>query len=207
MTEAADFPTASNPFSTRFTRPGAIPYQFTGEANAAELVERFLDQGSRGQIVGPHGSGKSTLLAALTTAFNQRGLATSVFTLHDGQRRLPAEFFTLAGDNRRVVVVDGYEQLGGWHRWRLARRCRRRGWGLLISCHESLGFPTLCRTRVELNLAQRLVRDLLPPDDRRIGDEEIRAAFQAHAGDMRETFFALYDVYEAGRSIDRPADA
>ncbi len=207
MTGSADFPAASNPFSTRFTRPGAIPYQFTGEANAAALIERFLDQGSRGQIVGPHGSGKSTLLATLTAAFNQRGLATSVFTLHDGQRRLPAEFFTLAGDDRRVVIVDGYEQLGRWHRWRLARRCRRRGWGLLVSCHEPLSFPTLCRTRVEFDLARRLVRELLPPDDRRIGDEEIRAAFQAHAGDMRETFFALYDVYEAHRSPGFSSDA
>jgi len=207
MTGPADFPAASNPFSTRFTRPGAIPYRFADGMSAAELVARFLDQGSRGQIVGPHGSGKSTLLAALALAFNEQGLATSVFTLHDGQRRLPAGFFTVAGDDRRIVIVDGYEQLGRWHRWRLARRCRRRGWGLLVSCHEPLGFSTLCRTRVEFDLAQSLVRDLLPRGELRIGDEEIRAAFQAHGGDMRETFFALYDVYEARRSAGNQPDA
>jgi energy-coupling factor transporter ATP-binding protein EcfA2 len=207
MTGPADFPAASNPFSTRFTRPGAIPYRFADTTTAAELIERFLSGGSRGQIVGPHGSGKSTLLAALTLAFHERGLATTVFTLHDGQRRLPAEFFTLTGDDRRIVIVDGYEQLGRWHRWRLARRCRRRGWGLLVSGHEPLGFPTLCRTRVELDLAQSLVRDLLPEGDLRIGDEEVRAAFQAHDGDMRETFFALYDVYEARRSAGTEPDA
>ena len=162
-------------------------------------MERFLSQGGRGQIVGPHGSGKSTLLAALAAACKQRGLATAIFTLHDNQRRLPPEFFTLAGDVRRVVIVDGYEQLGRWHRWRLARRCRQRGWSLLVSCHEPMGFPTLYLTSVDLDLAVQLARKLMPAGDRSIGDDEIRAAFQAQNGDLRETFFALYDVYEARR--------
>ncbi len=55
----------SNPFSTRFVRPGALAYRFPPGESAATLVERLAASGWRGQIVGPHGSGKSTLVAAL----------------------------------------------------------------------------------------------------------------------------------------------
>jgi energy-coupling factor transporter ATP-binding protein EcfA2 len=200
MSRADEFPVASNPFSTRFTRPGALPYHFAGTHSAAELIEQFLAQGRRGQIVGPHGSGKSTLLATLVKALEQRGLSPALFTLHDGQSRLPRAFFTSEGDNRRIVIIDGYEQLGRWHRWRMAQRCRRRDWGLLVTCHQPLKFPVLYQTGVDISLALWLVRELLPPGEERIRDEDVRTAFQAQDGNLRETFFALYDDYEARRA-------
>ena len=51
----------SNPFSTRFTRPGEIPYQFADSAGLETLVDRFGHNRWVGQIVGPHGCGKTTL--------------------------------------------------------------------------------------------------------------------------------------------------
>jgi hypothetical protein len=57
---------ASNPFSTRFIRPGATTYRFPSGVSAATLAEEFLAQHEgRAAIVGPHGSGKTSLLYAL----------------------------------------------------------------------------------------------------------------------------------------------
>lgn len=52
-----------NPFSSRYIRPGAIPYlSVTGESPRG-MAERFLGMPARrALIVGPHGTGKSTLL-------------------------------------------------------------------------------------------------------------------------------------------------
>jgi GTPase SAR1 family protein len=57
---------ASNPFSTRFIRPGATTYRFPEGISAASLAEKFFAQHQgRAAIVGPHGSGKTSLLYAL----------------------------------------------------------------------------------------------------------------------------------------------
>ena len=111
---------AHNPFATRHVRPGAIPYCFPPGIDAARLVERLAAAGWRGQIVGPHGSGKSTLLATLLPAIEGRGRHPRLIALHDGQRRLPERLERMPTlDEPTVIVVDGYEQLGLWWRWRL----------------------------------------------------------------------------------------
>src|ERR1043166_2761834 len=125
-----------NPFSTRFTRPGAIAYRFPDGTGAAQLVDKLASFNWLGQVVGPHGSGKSTLLVALVAEIERRGRRVALFVLHDGQRRLPEEFQTLPSDSGLMVVIDGYEQLGWWSRWRLLRVVRRRGWGLLVTTHR-----------------------------------------------------------------------
>jgi hypothetical protein len=56
---------ASNPFATRFTRPGAIEFIFPAGESLATLVARLRACDWRGQITGPHGSGKAPLRAAL----------------------------------------------------------------------------------------------------------------------------------------------
>ena len=86
----------SNPFATRFTRPGVLGYCFTAErlgvdalmqqrecavdAIAAEETDPFaidrlvqsLAQRRASLIVGPHGSGKTTLLHSLTPALREQ---------------------------------------------------------------------------------------------------------------------------------------
>ena len=55
-----------NPFSSRYIRPGAIPYYPCDGRTPAALADQFLQQASpMAAIVGPHGSGKSTLLHAM----------------------------------------------------------------------------------------------------------------------------------------------
>ncbi|HVW38283.1 MAG TPA: hypothetical protein VHB99_13300 [Pirellulales bacterium] len=188
-----------NPFSTRFVRPGALPYFFRNGECADQLAAKFAAQGWRGQIIGPHGSGKSTLLAALAPAIDRSGRKTIHFALHDGERRLPIgkeqSRMLSAGD---VLVIDGFEQLSAWNRWQIRRLCRRRGCGLLVTAHADAGLPDLFRTETDRALARRLVERLAPGDES-IAAGDIDRAFSARGGDLRETLFELYDLYEQRR--------
>ncbi|MDR1960264.1 MAG: hypothetical protein LBQ54_14690 [Planctomycetaceae bacterium] len=111
-----------NPFSTRFTLPGTIPYFFPSgfckqikdksekftqflfrslvESDHLQtniylhyLIDQFQKNGSFGQITGNHGSGKSTLLSALEEVFARKEYKIHKESLHDGQRRLSYEFW------------------------------------------------------------------------------------------------------------------
>ena len=132
----------ANPFATRFIRPGAVPYVFDEGQSTAMLIERLESLGWWAQIVGPHGSGKSTLLAQLTPALEQAGRRPAMFALHDGQRRLPGDWLIeVSRTSARLIIIDGYEQLSRASRFWLKRRCRREGWGLLVTAHDNVGFP------------------------------------------------------------------
>ncbi len=205
------FASTDNPFSTRHVRPGAAPFLFQGDQTAAALVDRLQENGWRGQIVGPHGSGKSTLLSTLLPAVEHSGRCTCLIELHDGQRRLPAGFWK--GDSHifalrksgqspkqsTLLVVDGYEQLGRFQRFRLKRFCRRGGLGLLVTAHASVGLPELFCTTAELTTVQRLVEQLQREYTFHVTPAEVAERFSQHAGNVREVFFDLYDLYESRR--------
>ena len=96
-------------------------------------------------------------------------------------------------------MIDGYEQLGWWSRWRLRRWCRRRGLGLLVTAHQDMGLPDLHRTTVTADLAAAVVAGLLRDEQRRrLGEVDLGAELQRQAGNLREVLRALYDRYEAG---------
>ena len=82
MTPNSD-PSADNPFSTRYTRPGAIPFRFPPGTSADGLVEQLRRQQWRGAIVGPHGSGKSSLVAALVPPLRLPAAAGTGFRIRD----------------------------------------------------------------------------------------------------------------------------
>lgn len=155
--------------------------------------------------MGPHGSGKSALLAALMPAMRRAGKHPLLVELHDGQRRLPVDLRRLRETKGRfmsVVIVDGYEQLGRWSRFRLGRFCRRYRIGLLITAHRPMGFEELHHTKPTAELARQIVETLLA--NKRFEDasfeelalKDIKKTFILHKGDMRETLFDLYDLYE-----------
>ena len=191
---------ADNPFSTRHTRPGTIAFRFDGGESIEALVDRLREQGWWGQIVGPHGSGKSTLLAALLPTLEAAGRQVELVSLHQGDRRLP---FDRASWRQRSsatqLVIDGYEQLGWFGRWSLARRCRRQGCGLLVTSHHDVGLPTLFATRTSLELAREIVRWLVGTDEALLADADIESAWHARHGNLRETLFDLYDLFEEHR--------
>ncbi len=197
---AADGSRTTNPFATRWVRPGALPYQFPSGADAAAVVRQLRERDWRGCIIGPHGSGKSALLATLIPEIERSGWAVRSITLHDGQRHLPAGFVRPTGNETQgVFVVDGYEQLGWRARRQLNHSCRRMGWGLLITAHGDAAaarFPVLFRTSADLATVQQLIERHLPPHGNLIQSDEMAAAFQTHGGNVREAFFALYDLFE-----------
>ncbi len=192
---------SGNPFATRWVRPGAIPYEFPPASSAARLTEWLRDSGWRGAIVGPHGSGKSTLLHSLVPELERLGRRPIGFTLHDGQRRLPAEMIAVFPcDASTVIVVDGYEQLSRYSRGHLDRFCRRSACGLLVTSHGPTPLGELLRTQTDLALAQRIVARLLDGEPGCISDEEVARVFAAQAGNLRETLFTLYDLAERRRA-------
>lgn len=196
-----------NPFSTRFTQPTAAPFLFA-DASQLERLRKSLLQHPCSAIVGPHGSGKSTLLSTLIDSLADQ-LTPHWFRLHaDRPNRLD-----LSGQaewsERDQIVVDGYEQLSWWGRRRLRRVVRRRGARLVVTSHdEPPGFEVIFRTRSQLQTARRVVARLLKDDWTIIRPEDVEAAFQRR-GEIRETLFDLYDLYER-RTRDRlayPEDA
>jgi len=186
-----------NPFSTGRIRPGALPFLFCGDVDAERLVARLRENGWWGQIVGPHGSGKSTLLATLRPVIERRGRRVAIVELHDGQRRLPANYRRLIdAETPSVLVIDGYEQLSRLSRWKVGRYCRRRGIGLLVTTHAPIGLPDLFETEVTLDLAKRVVERLLDGRDSCVTTEQIAGRLAHHEGDLRETLFDLYDFHQ-----------
>ncbi len=191
------FARRSNPFSTRYVRPGAIPFVFADDCDALSLIALWQSHGRRGAIVGPHGSGKSTLLAALAPALEQAGERVLRINLHDGQRRLPQDVFeAVEAQEASTIVVDGYEQLGWLNRKRTRGFCARNQLGLLVTCHREVQLPVLFRTAVDASLAERIVAGLMPQIDPEITSDDVRCACRLHGENLREALFALYDLYE-----------
>ena len=199
----------TNPFSTRRVRPGQLAFQFSEPIRARQLVDRLRQDRWWGQIIGPHGVGKSTLLHGLMPELVAAGRTVSWWTLQNGQRGWPAGMSAAAQawDAQTLVVVDGYEQLRCLARWRLKIRCRSTGTGLLVTSHRDAGLPLLVTLSCPLNTVQDLVTQLLADDPIQISQDEVSSCYRTHQGNVREVFFALYDLYEArSRRLQRPPD-
>lgn len=200
MSEVSDRAAGANPFSTRYVRPGAIPFFFPPGEDCNSLLKRLEHNGWFGQIIGPHGGGKSALVAALADALKARGKPVELITLHDGQRSLPGErdLWRDLGEGT-LLIVDGYEQLSFWSRQRLRRQCRRRGLGLLVTSHRPVGLPDLFRAIPSADLAEQIVRYLLREANMTVDRRQVQQQFAKHRGDLREMLFELYDAYELRR--------
>ena len=199
-----------NPFSTRYVRPSALTYLFPPGEDASLLVQRLRRSGWWGQVIGPHGAGKTTLLYTLRRVLQQAGRELQWVTLQNGQKRLPPA--TRAGRNdwnsQVLVVVDGYEQLGWYARWQLKSRCRRTGAGLLVTSHKNVGLPLIYHIEPALPVVLELAARLLAEWPGVLRDEEVAHHFHAWNGNVRETFFALYDLYERRcRELERTLPA
>ena len=187
---------SSNPFATRFTRPGAIEFLFPQGDSAQRLIDRLREHAWQGEIVGPHGAGKSTLLATLMEPCKLAGRCVVQFTLHQGETSLPKTLDWRSWSAATQVIVDGYEQLTWWSRRQLARRVREKQAGLLVTSHAPTGLPTLMVVAPRFEAAQQVVRRLVP-DVAVITSHDIERAFRACDGNIREMLFQLYDLYQS----------
>src|SRR3954468_4568345 len=150
-----------NPFATCWTRPGARPFRFSNGQSIKQLLARLADQKWYGAITGPHGSGKSTLLESLKPAIIATGRCVQALSLHDGQRRLPPDFFKLTTEaTNTLLIIDGYEQLGWPARLRLWQHSRSTAAGLVVTSHTPVSIPTLIHLSPDRRLVDQLVADL-----------------------------------------------
>ena len=92
------------------------------------------------------------------------------------------------------MVVDGYEQLSWWSRGRLKRCCRRRGLGLLVTAHQSVGLPQVAQTAPSLALAEQIVAQLTADRAAPLDPVLIHRCYARHNGNLREMLFDLYDL-------------
>ncbi len=184
----------TNPFATRFIRPGAIPFLFLDGDSAEAVVERLKSQNWCGQILGEHGSGKSTLLATLTPLLEAAGKSVLAFKMGPGERRLP-RIERAALTPATQIVIDCYEQLLWWSKWQVRKLAWRAGAGLLVTAHEDVGLPTVYETKPSEEVALAVVGELTAGQAVDVSQEKVRAAYQAVEGNVRETLFRLYDVY------------
>jgi len=189
-----------NPFATRSVRPGVLKFRFFDEHSLEGLFDRLQQLHWTGEIVGRHGSGKSALAHSFIPMFTQAGRDVKLYTMHPNESRLPVSGTDLQTWSKNTqVIIDGYEQLGGWTRTLVSRVCRKEGCGLLITTHEPTGLPTLYRTESRLESIQQLVREMQTNGHRRVSDSDVAYSFERQGGNVREVFFELYDVFERRR--------
>lgn len=209
MDAAAD---ASNPFSTRHVRPGRLAYRFAAAGDVREvasLVRRLEQQEWHGEIIGPHGAGKSTLLCALGTALEQAGHPVRLVSLGGGKPTPPTSELVGGADEERLLLLDGWEQLGWLARRALLAASRKPTkqkpaspiHGLVVTAHRPSGLPLLYEARPSLEIVQELVRELLEnAGPARIVESDVEQAFTRCDGNLREVFFRLYDLHEQRRA-------
>lgn len=182
-----------NPF--RSQQIDALRYRFL-DLNPESLINRLETMNYRAAIVGPHGSGKTTLLEELLSQIGEQGL--EIERMSFGAHAQPLALETIrrtytAARSRKLIVIDGAEQLGPVT-WLMVRLLSRGSAGLLITCHTPGRLRTLISTRTTPKLLKELVAELL---NEQIApqDFELLKLYDRHDGNIRDVFRELYDLY------------
>jgi hypothetical protein len=208
-------PARDNPFAVH--RVLALRYRL-GAAEWVEVFDRWEKLGRRGAIVGPHGSGKTTLLEDMARRLEGDGWKVVWVRLDEQCRSLRAAveqgraqpFFGAVGnlerrehefrERRRVVVLDGAEQLSRLDWWRLSRHLRHAD-GVVITAHRPGLLSTLWQCRTDAGLLRGLCAELGYPLE--MGEAE--ALWTRFDGNVREALRWLYDRAAAGCVATSPA--
>ncbi|MDR2621709.1 MAG: ATP-binding cassette domain-containing protein [Dysgonamonadaceae bacterium] len=197
--------TVSNPFSTKFWSPGAIPYLFDEQEkwDINTLIGEKFELGLVMQIVGSHGSGKSTLLRTIMRSLEQQHFTIRFEVLNDRQRKLSSDFLPIRHEKRMFYMIDGYEQLSLWEQFRLRFQHWSLTGGLLLTTHKPvLGIRVLYKTTPRFELFVKLVQELtktspaIYSDLFSLGTTELREIYQRAGGNFRTAFFELYDIVQ-----------
>lgn len=174
----------------------------------SEIETLFRDAGYRGVLFGPHGHGKSTLMHHLARVGLPEGAAPHrVIQVADDLSNLHE---LKAGMKNRdgVLMVDGFDLLPWWWRWRVSRRRR-----VLVTTHRDLVLspmiswmnpqkmsPRFCCETTPALLGELIAR--LSPSVRGVMDEgAIAALYARHHGNVRDALRELYDRVAAGEFI------
>ena len=201
-----------NPFATRFTTPGRIPYLFADDASLTKVVAKLKSSGFRGQIIGPHGSGKSTFLHTIVHEMKKlfvdvrfvriqtKSRETHWENVSSSQTPIDISRKDYVGSKRRVVVIDGFEQLPLLQRRLAIGWTRKNQVGLIVTAHRNVGLKTVLKTTNDSSTLERVVEWLQRHNDNRLPSEEIKTSFEAADQNIRETLFLLYDRFRDSRT-------
>ena len=206
----------SNPFATRFTRPGSFEFRWVDPRDPDKLIDR-LKQTRVGFIVGPHGSGKSTLLCSLMSplmsSLPSRFSDVATLQLHEsesggilGTRRHRREAFDRASQllhtlpERGVLLLDGAEQLSDRGVRRVISLVNQTNQYVLATSHATYrGLPVLYRTQLSPQAIRELTRELLSGQDeglKRLVESELDRRDLSKQTSLRDLWFDLYDVVQ-----------
>lgn len=206
MTDAPARRLPTNPFATRFTRPGELePLDEQGEpVDAARLVAR-LGPGRVVAIEGPHGHGKSTLLAAIMASARADGQATAAVRVRspfDAWRPIVTALTTPRGC---LVGYDGWERAAPGTAEIVRLVAAARGLRVVVTTHRPGRLRVVARCGTSPRLLAALVTRL-PDHGGLIAAADIDDAFHRHGGNLREALYDLYDRFERrARSLLSPA--
>lgn len=207
----------SNPFASRFIRPGGVPYFEAHPGLMADMLVRLQKLNMRAAILGPHGCGKSTLGTELNRQLEQQGVCVRRIQLTQATIDRSAIMGVIeSAAEGDFVSIDGFERLRWLARRKIIRLTNRKGIGLLVTSHRSCGLPVLTTlTPCDQRFVQ-IVDHLLTTCSRlsstpneatqacrewRLGwsDQRLAKLLRSQGGNIREALFALYDDWEQAR--------
>ena len=187
-------PARANPF--RVDRLHGLRIRLPGET-VAGVVDRFIEAGCYGALVGPHGTGKTTLIEEMLPLLRLRGYPPARLRLNEEDHPHVAtrvEQWLSETAATQLLVLDGAEQLG-FFQWRRFKRQALRYAGLLITTHRPGRLPTLLRTDSSVQLLAMVVRELVP--DNSLSPLFLTALFRRHRGNLRDCLRELYDLWDS----------
>ncbi|MEX0668950.1 MAG: hypothetical protein WD060_00625 [Pirellulales bacterium] len=187
----------SNPFSTRFTRPGSIaPLDPSGQPlDLDALVDRLPAPGGCSAITGPHGHGKTSLLVAILANAGARGRPTTLVRVASPSDAWEVLAMLAGTAPKTIVGIDGWDRIRFALMPVLRLVAAYRGASLLVTTHRPGRLPVVARCETSRGLLSAIV-DRLPDHGGVIDAVDIDDAFSRHRGNVREALYDLYDRFE-----------
>lgn len=192
----------SNPFSTCWVRPGALPFiALEPAASVSQVIDRLATAGWRGQIVGPHGSGKSTLLHSVANSLHPIGIASRKVDLTVATPSLPAS----AADE--CLMLEGFERLSRRQRRVLHRQLLANEARYLVTTHRTWrGWrapSVIANLSPNVALLDALYHHLTDRLSTPVTLADARRSHCQQRGNLREVWFDLYNLHESRSRLNR----
>lgn len=190
-----------NPFGTRYTRPGTLPFLAGSDGaaiDAARLAREAIGR-RRSAIVGPHGTGKTTLLTQMRPYLDADAGRCRSITLRSGEVSTELWRTLSTVPSSGMLIVDGYEQMGSVEQLRLIVTAWRRRVRMLVTAHRPPRlFAVVARTGTSRQTARLLAAMLLEefPAHREIMLRGFDEHWDDAEGNIRQLWATLYEQFE-----------
>lgn len=186
----------TNPFATRYTRPGLLPpLDLAGHPRDVSALVVTLADLPAAAIVGPHGTGKSTLLRAIAGELAATGRSAGIVQIRTRLDLLAVAAGLRLADRGTVLAIDGWERLGRPAAAAIRLLALTRGVRLLVTTHRPAWMPTLATTATSLSVLKAVIARL-PDHGGLIDTADLAETYARRAGNVRDVLADLYDRFE-----------